>query len=112
MPRYFLSTLVYFWAPVIILGFFLHRKLSPLEWRSFWIAVCILTPLTTVMEYVYLWCDIWTFSEELDPLLGIRIFGAPIEEFSFWYGATPFILLVYLSIDWWQTKKGKICPHG
>lgn len=99
MPRYFLSTILYFWIPVTVLGFILRTKLDPLTKKAFWITMAVLSPMTFVMEYVYLWADIWTFSEAMDPLLGIRIWGAPIEEFSFWFGAAPFILLVYLSWD-------------
>ncbi|MCB4757030.1 MAG: hypothetical protein LHV69_08420 [Elusimicrobia bacterium] len=107
MPRYFISTLVYFWIPVLALGFFLRHRLDPLTKKAFWITLLIMLPVTTLMEYVYLWTDIWSFSEEMDPLLGIWIFGAPIEEFSFWYGGPPFMLLTYLTLDWWMKRPKK-----
>lgn len=96
MPRYFIGTLLYFWLPVAIMSLLMKGKWPPLALKSFWISLAILTPATFAMEYVFLWTDIWTFSEELDPLLGIYIFGVPVEEFSFWFGASPFILLSYL----------------
>lgn len=99
MPRYLIGTFIYFWIPVAMLGFFMRNRLDPSTKKALWVTLGILTPMTFAMEYVYLWADIWTFSEDLDPLLGIRIWGAPIEEFSFWFGATPFILLVYLAWD-------------
>lgn len=109
MPRYFLSTIIYFWVPVIFLGIFLRKKLSPNSKKAFWITLLIMTPLTVIMEYVYLWTDIWTFTEELDPLLGIWIYGAPIEEFVWWLGGTPFVLLTYLLFD---TLTKKRTPHA
>jgi hypothetical protein len=51
------------------------------------------------MEYVYLSLDVWTFSEEVDPLLGINILGVPIEEFVFWWGASPLFIFVYLGYE-------------
>jgi hypothetical protein len=77
MPRYFLSTLAYFWLPVVLLSFYLRGKLDAASKKSLWLSFLIIAPMTFAMEYVYLWADIWTFSEELDPLLGIRIWGAP-----------------------------------
>ncbi len=106
MPRYFLLTLLYFWIPVLTLGFFLKNKLDAPTKKAIWISLAIILPLTFVMEYVYLWADIWTFSEAMDPLLGIWLWGAPLEEFSFWFGAPPFFLMVYLTFDWWFKKKG------
>ena len=49
------------------------------------------------MEYLYLKFDVWSFSEEIDPLIGIWFGSAPIEEYVYWFGATPFCLAVYLS---------------
>lgn len=105
MPRYFLGTLIYFWIPVAIMGFIIRKKWDALSRKAFWYTILTITPMTFVMEYVYLYFDIWNFSEEMDPLLGINIFGAPIEEFSFWFGAGPFILLVYLLIGGLKAKK-------
>lgn len=100
MPRYFLLTLIYFWLPIVMMGFFLRNKLDKPTKKAFWITIAILLPLAFGMEYVYLYLDIWTFSEAMDPLLGIRIWSAPIEEFSFWFGGLFFLLLLYLSFDW------------
>ena len=98
-PWYFLTTLLLFWLPLLPLAGLTWKKLDPPTKRSFW-AGCVTVGLMTFgMEFVYRRrAKIWTFSEDVDPLLGIRIFGEPIEEFSFWNGATPFILLVYLTL--------------
>ncbi|MFA6092253.1 MAG: lycopene cyclase domain-containing protein [Elusimicrobiota bacterium] len=95
MPLYFLSTLAYFWIPALVLGFWLYPLQDRLSRKAFWLALACILPMTAVMEYVYLYCGIWGFSQAKDPLLGIWIFGAPIEEFMFWFGAPPFILLAY-----------------
>lgn len=105
MPRYFILTLIVFWIPNVVLFLITHDRLDPLTRRAFWITQLLMLPVTIVMEYVYLKTGIWTFSEALDPLLGVRIFGAPIEEFSFWFGGTPFMLLVYLTLSHWKPRR-------
>jgi hypothetical protein len=99
MPIYFLSTLVYFWGPVALMARLLWPGLDPLTRKAFLITLVLFNSLAFGMEYVYLYFDVWTFSEKVDPLLGLRIFNAPVEEFCFWFGATPFALLLYLWLD-------------
>ncbi len=96
MPVYFLTVFLVFWVPGIALMVALYRFLGPAPRKSFWITCLIMAVVSFGMEYVYLWADIWNFSEAHDPLLGIRIWGAPIEEFTYWFGATPFCLSLYL----------------
>jgi lycopene cyclase domain-containing protein len=97
VPRYFILTVLYFWIPVVLMGLFLRSRTDQNTKKAFWWALLLFTPMTFAMEYVFLWADIWNFSEAHDPLLGLWLWGAPIEEFSFWFGATPFILLLYLT---------------
>ena len=97
MPVYFITYTVLFWIPAAVLGFFLFKKAPPALKRSFWAAVALIAVTTTVMEYVYLGFDVWSFSQKTDKLLGIWFGPAPIEEFVFWFGAPPFCLAVYLS---------------
>lgn len=92
------------------MSIFLRGKLGSVNVKSIWITLAIVCPLAFGMEYVYLGLNIWTFSEAMDPLLGIRIWGAPIEEFSFWFGGAPFFILVYLSFDWLLRRRKN--PHG
>lgn len=99
MPVYLITYLLVFWVPVFVMGFLLWKKLDAPTKKAFWITIGIMTVATTVMEYVYLWLDVWSFSEAIDPLLGIWIGKAPIEEFVFWYGATPLFLLLYLTFN-------------
>jgi lycopene cyclase domain-containing protein len=96
-PRYFYTTLFIFWLPVSILTGFTWHKIPPLDKKAFWRTVFLLTGLTTLMEVIYFDTRIWTFSEKKDRLLGVRLLGIPVEEFIFWFGATPFMLLVYLA---------------
>ena len=97
LPLYFLTALLYFWVPVLAAGPRIFFSLDPLSKRAFLLCLAIFYPLAAGMEYVYLYFDIWTFSEKIDPLLGLRVYGAPIEEFVYWFGAVPFALIVYLS---------------
>lgn len=95
MPLYFLTCVLIFWVPGIALLVVNYAWLSGTQRKAFWIVCGIMAVVTFGMEYVYLWADIWSFSEAHDPLLGITFGGAPVEEFTFWFGATPFVLGVY-----------------
>jgi len=99
MPRYFLTVVFIFWIPSIFLFLFLRNRLSPLKRKAFWFNLLFWFPVTFAAEYLYLWADIWNFSEQVDPLIGLTIFGAPIEEFFFWFGAPVFFSLLYLFLD-------------
>ena len=112
MPRYFITTLVIFWVPSFVLGSIVLKKLDPLTRKAFWLTLAVMIPLTVIMEYVYLWADVWTFSQAKDPLLGIWIGPAPIEEFCFWFGAVPFALLVYLAFRFRWTSNWTSKPHA
>lgn len=98
LPLYFLSVVLYFWVPVLVMASWLLPKKDRLDKTAFWLTLAIFLPMATVMEYVYLWLDIWSFSEHFDRLLGPRFWGAPLEEFVFWYGAPPFVLLTYWAL--------------
>jgi lycopene cyclase domain-containing protein len=95
VPLYFLTCVGIFWIPGTALLVANWRRLDKRRKKSFFILLGIMAVVTFAMEYVYLAADIWSFSEAHDPLLGLVILGAPIEEFTFWFGATPFVLGVY-----------------
>ena len=107
MPWYLLSVLIYFWLPILILGIFLLPRQEPKTLTALALSILIFWPLTAAMEYLCLYLDIWTFSEKMDPLVGLRFFGAPIEEFLFWFGAQPFVLLLYLAFDKRFSSQGR-----
>ena len=97
-PWYFITTLLVFWLPLVPLAGLTWKRLAPEVRKSFWCGCAAVGLMTFGMEFVYRrTTKIWTFSESVDRLLGPRILGEPVEEFSFWNGATPFILLVYLT---------------
>lgn len=104
MPRYLLTVILIFWVPSLILYLFLRNKISPLKKKAFWLNLLLWLPITFAAEYLYLWADIWNFSEDFDPLTGITIFGAPIEEFVFWFGAPVFFSLLYLFLEYLDKK--------
>ncbi len=97
MPVYFISYTVLFWVPSILFLIFLYRPLQTYTRKAFWLTVFIMAVVSVIMEYLYLKFDVWGFSERIDPLLGIWIWKAPIEEYVYWFGATPFCLSLYLA---------------
>lgn len=96
MPLYFITYTILFWVPVALFLFFFFRKLSPERRKAFWITTGIMAVVSVIMEYFYLKFDTWSFSEEIDPLLGLWFGKAPVEEYVYWFGATPFCLSIYL----------------
>jgi hypothetical protein len=114
-PWYFLLTLAVFWLPLIPLSRLTWHRLHPPEKRAFWATCFLVGFLTFLMEFVYRrTAKIWTFSQQKDRLVGLHIFGEPIEEFSFWLGATPFMVLVYLSRRLFGRRKAyenRRAPH-
>jgi len=90
------SVIVGFWIPITLLSIILLPKISPAMRKAFWATCVVLVPVTVAFEFIGLYLDIWNFSEEYSKLWGIKLFGAPVEEFIFWFGATPLCLLLYL----------------
>ncbi|MBD3343617.1 MAG: lycopene cyclase domain-containing protein [Chitinivibrionales bacterium] len=92
------SVIILFWIPAILLyvSMSLGKKISSARQKAFWATTLIMIPVTFLFEYLCLYLDIWGFHEDIHKLWGIKIWGAPIEEFLFWFGATPFCLMVYL----------------
>jgi len=88
------------------MGIFLWRTLDAPTKKAFWKTMVVMTGATFLMEFVYLRLDIWTFSEAIDPLIGIGIWGVPVEEFVFWFGASPLFILTYFMFSrLWPAKQ-------
>jgi lycopene cyclase domain-containing protein len=90
------SVVVSFWIPIFILSFVvLPGESKPMRF-AFLATSLSFIPVTFAFEYIGLSLDIWNFSEKHCALWGPKIMGAPIEEFVFWFGATPLCMLIYL----------------
>ena len=96
MPVYFITYTILFWVPVAVFVLLFFKLLTGTRRKSFWITTAIMAVVSVVMEYFYLKFDTWSFSEAVDPLLGLWFWKAPVEEFVYWFGATPFCLSIYL----------------
>lgn len=109
MPVYLITYLILFWIPVIALAFYTWPSAGKYTRKALLITLAIMIVLTTVMEYVYLGLHVWSFSQAIDPLVGIWIYGAPIEEFVFWYGAAGLFIFMYLGFEKAMSKgKGQL----
>jgi len=98
--------LIYYLFPVIMVVFLWQLLFNRFEERyiCYWTSVLLLIPITIAFEYLALWMDIWSFSENASKLWGISFWGAPIEEFLFWFGAPPFVLSIYF---WFERTLSK-----
>lgn len=90
------SVIVGFWIPITLLSIFLLPGVSSSMRKAFFATCIMLVPVTVAFEYIGLALDIWNFSEEYSRLWGVKLFGAPVEEFIFWFGASPLCLLLYM----------------
>lgn len=96
MPVYLITYSILFWVPAVIFALFFLKMFDPALRKSFWTTSGVMAVVLVGMEYVFLKFDVWFFSEKIDHLVGLWIGKAPVEEFVFWFGATPFCLAVYL----------------
>lgn len=90
--------LIYYLFPivmVIMLWQLIYNRCHK-PFKAFWITILAMIPVTILFEYLSLWLDVWSFDLEKAPIWGLVIWGAPIEEFIFWFGAPPFVLTQYL----------------
>ena len=97
MPVYFITYLLLFWLPVLVLSVVILPTSSPLVKKAFWLNWLFFVILTSVMELIFIHFHVWNFSQQVDPLLGINFLGIPIEEFEFWWGAAGLFMLLYLA---------------
>lgn len=97
MPVYLITYTLLFWLPSALFVLFLLRSFSAPTRRAYWAAAAVMAAVSVVMEYLFLHFDVWFFSQKLDHLAGLWIGSAPVEEFVFWFGATPFCLAIYLT---------------
>jgi lycopene cyclase domain-containing protein len=96
MPWYFIKYTLLFWVPSVLFLLVFFKRLSPSFRKAYWLTFGVMAVVSVVMEYFYLHFDTWSFSEEIDPLLGIWFWKAPIEEFVYWFGAILFCLSAYI----------------
>jgi hypothetical protein len=97
--RYYNSTLFLFWYPTMIMLAANWKWMSDKRlWRPFLQVNGYLAIFSVYFEYASLGLSIWGFNQSHHKLLDIpTLMGAPIEEFMFYFGATPFCLLLYFT---------------
>lgn len=95
--NYAMSMVVLFWLPVaIMLGINWNWMVKQNLFRPFLYSNIIMGIVSIPFEYMSIGMAIWDFSEKYHKQLGIKIIGIPIEEFMFWFGATPFCILCFI----------------
>lgn len=93
---YFEFVAMLFWMPSALLlavnwGWIARKRIA----FPFFASLAIGAIISFFFEYVALGMGVWHFSGP-ENYLGPGIWGAPIEEFLFYWGAAPFCLLLYL----------------
>jgi lycopene cyclase domain-containing protein len=93
---YFEFVAIFFWIPAALL--------LAMNWKwiarkriafPFFTSLAIGAIIAFFFEYVALGMGVWYFGPP-ENYVGPGIWGAPIEEFLFYWGAAPFCLLLYL----------------
>jgi lycopene cyclase domain-containing protein len=94
---YAASMVVLFFIPVAIMLIINWRWMEARHLlKPFLYANLVMDGVAFFFEYVSIGMKVWWFSQEHHKLLGINIIDLPIEEFMFWFGATPFCILLYI----------------
>jgi lycopene cyclase domain-containing protein len=93
---YFDFVAILFWMPSALLlamnwGWIARKRIA----FPFFSSLAIGAVVSFFFEYVALGMGVWYFGPA-ENYLGPGIWGAPIEEFLFYWGAAPFCLLLYL----------------
>lgn len=53
--------------------------------------------MTLVIEKLMLYYDVWGFSNRHFRMIGLQLFGAPVEEFIYWWACPVVVALGYVS---------------
>jgi hypothetical protein len=105
------TDIVYFWISSLVLYILLFKKIKGSVAHSFWACMVLFVPVTFLFEFVGLWVDGWGFDDKY-PLWGLNIFGAPVEEFLFWFGAPPYVMLNYLWFHYALEERRQLSKDG
>ena len=85
---------------MLVLILFLPKKLSK-PGRAFWITLIVLLVLTSIFDPIIIGLDIVGYDDSL--LLGLKWFGAPIEDFFY-----AIFALIEGRVTGWATRKNEI----
>jgi len=103
-PWYLVLDLV-LWGITVVIILWVWPRLSN-YWRiSALLVVGLVMVLQVLNEVLSLHIfEAWTFSEAHNRLLGIILWGAPIEEYLFWFAFAWMIPFLYSGLAVWFEK--------
>jgi hypothetical protein len=102
---YWQSMIILFWIPSAILSAMHWKWMARFKlWTPFLLTWMSLNIVSIIVEMTSLYWGIWHFNNNIHKMLYALNgknpltypFGAPIEEFLFYFGATPFCFMVYI----------------
>ncbi len=79
-------------APSIIFLFFSRKSIA---WRAFILGGSFVATLGIVADYIGLYRNLWFFSKEESKMLGIWLWGVPLEDFIFVIILPILVISVY-----------------
>lgn len=68
------------------------------DFKSMGIFVFLSNVTTTIIEKLMIVFDVWGFSSSNAGLIGINFWGAPIEEYLYWWMAPVVVVTTYLAV--------------
>ena len=74
------------------------RVMTRNDWKLFWGISLFSNIFTLFVEVIMLKFDVWSFDDSQVRLLGVTLFGAPIEEYVFWMYCPWLVGACYITL--------------
>ncbi len=74
------------------------------DFKSMGVFVLLSNVTTTIIEKLMIVFDVWGFSSSNAGLIGLNFWGAPIEEYIYWWMAPVVVVTTYLAVS----KRGNL----
>lgn len=95
--NYLASVLLAMGGVSLVAVWFSRKELTHVDYLSMLVFVTLSNVTTTVIEKLMIVFDVWGFSNAHAGLLGWSFWGAPIEEYIYWWMAPVVVVTTYLS---------------
>ena len=94
--NYVWSVLIGMGLPALVIWYSGMKEVSFQEWKPFFAFNIFSIISSTIIEIIMLKYDTWGFSNHHYRLIGINLFGAPIEEYVYWWCAPILVGITYV----------------
>lgn len=94
--NYFISNGIVFGSYLIGLILVLDYSAIKSHWKGILGFFTFSTVTTTLLELIFIHTDTWGFSRTMNEMVGVNLFGIPIEEYIFWEFCPLVVIFTYM----------------